>query len=424
MSFNVFQQVFYLSLASNLVNDVEGTLESLQSALQDRLASALPKIGTDWKVVWGPVVWKFKDNDSTGPDNSWYIAYNPCLAFEDGSVHPTYVIAIAGTPRESLYAWFAENFTVNMVSDFKNWVAGGIQNRPAPAMNIAPGGAYIAKGTADTVHLLLTTPAPEGTASASTTLLDFVTNLDLSESPRFIFTGHSLGGTLSPSLALALVVSDSPIRADSTLTYPTAGASPGNIGLTDLFEETFPPLKSPGAASYQGWNLNLVNKLDPVPQAWCAVRSISPEQNLFNIPTMYGEPALAEVRNTIFLAAIWSRISGVLYKPLPSQYFTGDTPTVTPDTLTKFLQIVDVQHLESYLFETKVPIPSLDESQPLGVGLAEKTTGQKRFNHPLIIDFEWELENPGRAKEIVEQVQGKTEAQAYLGEVEKESVSV
>ncbi|KAG8216222.1 hypothetical protein J3R82DRAFT_8260 [Butyriboletus roseoflavus] len=418
MPLDVFQQVFSLSLVSNLVNGLKGTQTDLQIALQLGLTFALPVIGDQWEVVWGPVVWKNQpDEATTGPDNSWYVAYHPSLQFEDGSVRPTYVIAIAGTPLEAEYVWIKENFAVNSVSDFTAWVAGGIQNPPVivPAKSIVPGVPYIATGTVNTVHLLLTRPAPPGAASAGTTLLDFITKLDQSASPRLITTGHSLGGTLSPSLALALV-SAGLISADATLTYPSAGASPGNSGFTDLFSQTFPPRKSADASSYQGWNLNLVNTLDIVPQAWCPLKPLSPPQNLANIPPIYGTPVLPIVRGATIVFAVHALSSGALYKPLPSQYFTASPPSVPPTSLEEFLQVLGPQHQLAYFNEVGITVPTLNESQVLGAGLSEKSKDEIRFNYPVIAELEWAREHPKEAQKVIEGAEDTPEAQDYLAE--------
>ena len=416
MSLDVFQQVFSLSLASNLVNFDNGTQACLQKALQLRLDIALKGV-PGWRVVWGPVVWKKKpEDDTTGPSNSWYVAFHPNLKFEDGSVHPAYVIAIAGTPEESKDVWFNQAFAVDSVTDFNAWVAGGIEAKPVVVRppSIKPGNPYIATGIVNPVHVLLTTRAPEGAACPDKTLLQFITSVDTSGGSKFITTGHSLGGALSPTLALALV-SAGVIPPDITLTYPTAGSSPGNKGFADLFVSTFPRLKSDSAKSYQGWNLNLVNTIDIVPQVWSVQKKVSPKQNLYNIPPIYGKPVLPIVRGLTLVAIVHSLRSGVLYFPLPSQYFSGDPPPSPPTSLKEFLQIFGLQHQQVYFDEAGVQFPELDVPVPCPE-LTPKTEDEKWFNYPLIAGFQWAREHPEDAEKAIKEAEGTDEAKDFLAE--------
>ena len=360
MPSDVFQQVFSLCLAANLVDGAQGNQASLQRAFQLALASEIPLIGADWQLVWGPVVTKMSDDAQSGPGNAWYMAFHPRLQFEDGSIHPTYVIAIASTPQKSTDVWKKQNFSVHAVTDFKAWADGGIRDAPEVVqrkdVRWIQKGTYIASGTVNAVHKLLTTPAPKGATSAEWTLLSYITKQGKSTSHRIIVTGYSLGGALAPSLALALLL-DGCIPADRILSYPIAGPSPGNKRFVELFVKNMPARKPPGAGSYQGWNLNLVNQLDVVPQAWCISSLISRKQHLGNIPTLYGEPAMNVIKNAIWAAKFWSVFSGVMYKPLPSQYFSGTLPARPPNTTNTFLEIAAQQHYEAYFKEVGIPVP-------------------------------------------------------------------
>ena len=189
------------------------------------------------------------------------------------------------------------------------------------------------------VHLLLTTPAPlaVGAECAGSVLLDFINNVNVPGKFKSIATGQSQRRPCTiprTCLILAGVVPE-----DSTLTYSTAGPSPGNGGFTDLFTATFSARKLDGESGCRGRNLNLVNILDIVPQAWCPLRSVCERQNVGNI--------LLGV--TIVFACTLS--SGAVFSPLPSQYFSGPPPSDPPESLEAFLQISGSEDIRAYIDE-------------------------------------------------------------------------
>lgn len=115
MSYDAWQQTFGLAACSALCNTRKGMRFTLQRYYQDAVLKAIPHYG-NWSVVWGPVVWKkIPSNFLTGPDNSWFCAYNPSLLFEDGKSYPTYVVAIAPTAGTAMYShdWREEDFGVD-----------------------------------------------------------------------------------------------------------------------------------------------------------------------------------------------------------------------------------------------------------------------------------------------------------------------
>ncbi|CCM00459.1 uncharacterized protein FIBRA_02492 [Fibroporia radiculosa] len=412
MPFDVFQQVFGLSMASNAVNNFKGTQTNLQARLQAVLPGLLPLLG-EWAVVWGPVVWKVNpDNDKSGPDNSWYVAHNPAVRFEDGTIRPAYVLAIAGT-ADSEYDWPHENFWVNQVAAFDKWVAAGIKNvpEPVPGPEVAPGGTYIAMGTVNAVHTLLTVAPPPGAAAAGSTLIDFFSDLPATSTRRILTTGHSLGGALSPTIALALVTSGV-LHPQEVLTFPTAGPSPGNHGFTDLFNQTFPQrlCADASARGYQVWNLNIANSIDIVPQAWCHISSESPAQNLDNIPTIYGKPALSGVNIATFLLKFQAARSKTVYIPLQSHIVPGTPPKSPPGTMKEFLAEASKQHVQFYLDLFGIqPPPSTPNEVLRRDGLVLKSGKEEIRGYPVIGRIEWVREHPEEAKAEVDAAEARGE---------------
>ena len=379
--------MFALSTASNTVGNYKGTQRNLQKRMQTELPGIISAISGQWEVVWGPVVWKaLPDIPFTGPDNSWFVARSPGVIFDDGSIHEAYVVAIAGT--SSIYGGVAEDLQVGTVVDFLGWVASGITRRPAPMSpeGVVPDGTYVANGTAIAAHTLLTEPSPSGTASAGLTLCDFLSGISVSSSTRVVFTGHSLGGVLSPTMALALVRSG--ILGGEVLVYPTAGPSPGNGSFAELFAQTFPASSSASSdIEYAVWNRNIVNSLDIVPQAWCTQKRRSPEQNLDNIPSIYGLPKLFIVDCAIDVLKYTTDNSNMVYMPLQSRILSGSKPASAPGSVKQFLSDAGENHIAFYskLFDvpwTKLALRMNDE-------LAEKSEKEEFLGYPVIGDIEW-----------------------------------
>ncbi|KAG9318015.1 hypothetical protein JVU11DRAFT_78 [Chiua virens] len=355
MALDIFQQVFSFAMLADLVNDRRGTLKELQQDFQKQLTPYIHSMD-GWQLAWGPTVWKFKPDEIACLANSWYIVYHPNAQFEDGSVHPTYVIAIAGTPLKCDDVLRKEDNAVDTAVNFNAWVIGGIKHEPVtiPSKNVFPGIPYFAEGTAYATYNLLNTASSEDAISPGNTIVDFLNSLDRSPSTRFIITGHSLGGCLTTSVALTLVTARVFHPDGNTLAYPIAGPSAGNVGWADLFAEYFPPRKFPGARSYQGWNLNLVNNLDVVPQIWCQIKDVSPQQWLGRILAVYGTPVVDDVWRCVVKYATSALCSGVVYKPVPSQYFDPPAPKSIPTTMEEYVKEALTQHCVSYLNELQI----------------------------------------------------------------------
>jgi hypothetical protein len=401
--------MFALSMVANTANDYKGT----QSVLQRRLQTELPgiikaRVSGQWEVVWGPVVWKAEPgNSSSGPDNSWFVAYNPSVIFDDGSTHETYVVAIAGTAMTSMRDWETENLEVDKVVDFSAWVASGITQPPVSVNpeDVIPDGTYAAKGTATAVYTLLIEPSPSGAASEGLTLCDFLSGIRASSSTRLVFTGHSLGGALSPTMALALVRSGA--LHGKVLVYPSAGPSPGNGSFAKLFAQTFPASQTTSSVEYAVWNTNIINSLDIVPQAWCTKPKQLPAQNLDNIPLIYGPPIINFIEVCIFFLKAKADISRTVYIPIQSRILSGGNPTSTGGDMISFLREAVMNHTTFYskLFGVVVSKFMLK----MGDELIEKTESEQFLGYPVIGDIEWGNEHRDEAEAAVAAVRASAE---------------
>ncbi|KZS88587.1 alpha/beta-hydrolase [Sistotremastrum niveocremeum HHB9708] len=357
-TYDVFQQTFALSLAANALQDTKATLADLQAAIEGLvplyIAVESGKGLKGWEVVWGPTVWKHplkpdETDADTGPDNTWYIAHKSGVQFPDGT-YDTYIVAIAGTA--STFDWVQEDFAVNNVVDFKQF-SSNFTSPPTPASSVNDNlNSYISYGTAGAIYTLLNTFAPQSAKSPGNTIVQFLSTVP--NTSRVIFTGHSLGGALSPTLALTLQVSKG---LQNVLTYPTAGPSPGNKNFASLFA-SLNSIKKPGGnpLPWQGWNTNLFNTRDVVPQAWSTDPVANPKQNLYNIVGIYGvlNSALRIfIQFLVYIGIGRADDSQVQYTPLQGFSFTQPPPP-TPSTLPQFIATVRDQHVNQYEIQLNV----------------------------------------------------------------------
>ena len=215
-------------------------------------ADAKAFLGTDWQVVWGPALANSKRKSATSPvdsfvtDNTMYVARGTDLA--TGKL--IHVVAIAGTNAVSRYGAFFED--VDVVEE-KDW---GTTN-----------GAKISAGSMNGFTILNTMKD----ATTGQTLLQYLATLSQTGPAQVAFTGHSLGGALTPLMALKTIEWQQQTGTTnlSISVYPIAGPTPG--------DQVF--------ALYAAWQFgeayhSVINAHDIVPHSW--------QKDLFaQIPSLY-----------------------------------------------------------------------------------------------------------------------------------------
>lgn len=398
-SYNVFQQVFSLSQMSNVLFSAKGTTATLQPLAEKGLQFFLPFAGGsstpdpsvapligNWTLVWGPVVWKDNPNDAnTGPSNTIFVAHCPQVQFGTNDVRDTYVVAMAGTAVHSVFDIVSEDAGVSTVVSLGDWLgASGWTTTSAPpapkdvAVTVK-GKPFIDNGTARGVWALLANPVPkDGVAvGGGTYLAAFLAGLPATST--VIFTGHSLGGALSPTLATVLQQKGwlPGYAKGNVLVYPTAGASPGNPDFATLYNTTFPiPKGSPVNSSYQVWNAVLWNQLDLVPHAWADQGSAIDDRYMGKIPGLYGNsPTSLKKGDAVTYAAVASAVGLASAKKNPTCNFTplqgnmyastyvtpiptsGTALSTPPASFDEFCTEALYQHIARYDAETGIDLP-------------------------------------------------------------------
>jgi hypothetical protein len=207
---------------------------AVMNALTTDLASVAP-LGGQWQLAWGPTLFKFSLSELD--DNMWYVARNTTTG--------ELAVAIRGTNFDALLDWIVEDF---WVTEQVAW----------PYHHAA--GASIARGTAFAIDKLLTVTPAAGIPGAGQTLTQFLAAQAAAGALTVGITGHSLGGCLSSTLALALKdIQDrwSPRAAPVVRSWSFAGPTVGNAEFARYSDARL-------GTALRRW----VNALDIAPHAW------------------------------------------------------------------------------------------------------------------------------------------------------------
>lgn len=270
-TYNPYQTTFTLSLMSNLLTGTHnldnvttqaGAEEALENLLSGWLTSIVNSQDPDlqaclggWKPVWGPSVYvdpKDMTSTATGVIAS---ATNVMFCAQNGS---NYVVAIAGTNATSVFDQVTEDADAVPVK----WAFG----------NPGKGNPMITSGNSQAIKILAAMPWGKDNQR-----LDAFLNA-LPDGSTITFTGHSLGGGLTPALATALFNQQSTINSNlykrmsgNQLTvkiYPTAAPDIGENDYVAMVRTYFPAAGSAPNPAWQQWNQKIWNKIDVVPQVW------------------------------------------------------------------------------------------------------------------------------------------------------------
>ncbi len=282
------QIIFALNSIANAPSGRHGTVEQLQSYAQNVIKQVfanaeVEKLIGQWELVWGTQV--FQASHSTVADNAMYVAQNKTSPTE-------FVVAISGTNPISAYGWIIEDAKL-------------LPTVPWPYSKPGQPAGSISSGTNTGLKVLMNTLTDEG-QSLSNYLQHQV---EKSSDPISItVTGHSLGGALSPAVALALLDSQGvesgwdPKGTAEISVQPSAGPTPGDEAWRNYYDDSLATKTT-----------RLWNKIDIVPHAWQL-------SMLAEIPTLY-TPEIPEnllIEKLVELAEINSKLAGNMQQICPS----------------------------------------------------------------------------------------------------------
>ena len=384
MTYDIVQTVFMLNLASNGVSNISGTQAELTAYLNAYLTGGpdasgknyagvlnmpadVPLIGNDWTVVWGPAVCLPPGKTTAPAANAAYIAYSPTQAM--------YVVAIAATNATSFYDWISEDGNVSPIF-MARWPITIPYSQQTHLPWIFPPAA-VSSATALGVSNVLTLTDP----LTGLTIGAYLKSLKNISKDTLVFTGHSLAGALSPSVAEFLYPDPSSSGFAAVYVLPTAGATPGNGKFASDWNSAYPSTPVAGLNTpYAKWNTDFANARDVVPHAWNQLGAVvQPVDSIGNYPTIFGVmgPKFGKDFNTAITAGetlatggFYTNINQIMFTPNwgyfdwsasypPTWTALPDYTDTSPMTnLMELGQVFLATHIDQYLnFFGVTPVP-------------------------------------------------------------------
>ena len=275
---------------------------------------------TGLTVVWGPV--ELRDWDG--------ISYSRAFVAGDATTGE-YFAVIRGTNFESLESWLKQDFDLDKAVPFGQ-LPGNPPNVPANAL--------ISKGTFNGMSDLLRLRDPD---RGDTSLLEFLDALK----PRFLYvTGHSLGGTLTPTLFAylnAMLHGGKPVWNMALWSF--AGLTAGGAGFNDYFNAMLP--------NHQGFQWRIQNSQDIAPLCWWSFGGI---QQIYVPHGLHWDFVEKDLIADLFSDAAHS---GIGYAhPQPGLLLPGTFDTDFPDSDVWAAQALQQHHPATYQVLVKARYPN------------------------------------------------------------------
>jgi hypothetical protein len=347
MAFSTVQQMLAMAWIADLdAGPMNGTVCENTARLLPRIKDGLLALnfvaGTDYHLVWGPAVFTFNFGGlaQTYSDNTLFVVQS--------KLHPSrFVVATAGTDSVSVADWYLEDFWTGTTVP---WPYGTATTNPRISVSSLLG------------LIICQTLIPcAGIPGAGEALKPFLAKqVAAAKSPLTITTtGHSLGGSLSPLMALWLKDTQGttgvnsrevwdPNSASTLIAYSYAGATSGDANWAAHFDSQFD-----AQHGFRVWN-----QYDVVPHAW-EVKMIAETPTLYS-PTP--DPSIQKIADSAI-----QQVGDLNY-----QHWHADTPPLTPpliDTMGSYWVKAAYQHSIGFWVGLGMPtIPDFLKSAIDGVG--------------------------------------------------------
>jgi Lipase (class 3) len=353
--YSLQQQLFALSLIANAGSGDIGRSPLIELELKKAIESFLGTGGVQeligsWSIAWGPVVYEHILGRAT---NAMFVASGT-----DSTGKPVYVVAVAATSPNSPYDLLVEDADITLIPWPYAYPAGALPS--------------ITLGTIDGVNALRAMRDP----TTYETLQSFLTASQRSDT-TVVFTGHSLGGALSPALALSLFGAPAnggmdPAEWAAVYVCPTAGPTVGDAGYASFWASVFPPVQAGGAT----WNQLVWNTLDVVPHAWALLGSLD---TLYPSSDLTWTPCLGSIQGAMLakVAGAGGTFVQPQNGPLPGTFAPWTGASSSSPMVTYFLLEMLHQHIWAYFdllnvpelrtFFPRVTDPTASASAPAGI---------------------------------------------------------
>jgi len=332
----------YLAYVDELLPGIpapDATIKTdLIAALSSSAKTPIPPVAGLWDIVWGPVTYTVPG--SLYQDYMMYVAQ-----LNVTSEVAEYAVAVRGTNGKAWLDWLVGDFDV---LDMMPWPFGASTSSAV---------GFISESTNIGLAVLLSMQDP-----TNGTLFEFLASQIGSSAvtqASICFTGHSLGGTLSYTLALHArdtQASWDPASKATVTTINFAAPTAGDANFAAYFDNAFsyttnaiPSIWTP-PAGFSSYADCIRNSLDLAPTAW-------------NSTTLKAAPATYDL-HLLLPAPGTSEVFGYIAEALVSQAYTQIQPTQTEwegtyqsetHHMKGWLAEVEFQHVDGYPNLLKVP---------------------------------------------------------------------